>query len=102
MLRRPPIHPLFPPPPLFRSQSVGLTRGQHLELHRPRVQVVEALLRHEPEEVPRARRLVRLRDLPAGEVRRADVDRLPLLDRKSTRLNSSHANISYADFCLIN
>src|SRR3712207_7505287 len=24
----------------------------------------------------------------------------PLLDRKSTRLNSSHANISYAVFCL--
>src|SRR3712207_8490455 len=26
--------------------------------------------------------------------------RLPILDRKSTRLNSSHANISYAVFCL--
>src|SRR3712207_7484837 len=26
--------------------------------------------------------------------------RVPLLDRKSTRLNSSHANISYAVFCL--
>src|SRR5947209_19052361 len=30
---------------------------------------------------------------------RADADRLRL-DRKSTRLNSSHANISYAVFCL--
>src|SRR3712207_7279400 len=27
-------------------------------------------------------------------------DFLPLIDRKSTRLNSSHANISYAVFCL--
>src|SRR3712207_9022025 len=27
-------------------------------------------------------------------------DRWPTLDRKSTRLNSSHANISYAVFCL--
>src|SRR5258707_9624077 len=27
-------------------------------------------------------------------------DRFALLDRKSTRLNSSHANISYAVFCL--
>src|SRR3712207_8338507 len=26
--------------------------------------------------------------------------RMPFLDRKSTRLNSSHANISYAVFCL--
>src|SRR3712207_8890409 len=28
------------------------------------------------------------------------VDLAQLLDRKSTRLNSSHANISYAVFCL--
>src|SRR3712207_7321937 len=34
--------------------------------------------------------------LPLGARRR----RRPLLDRKSTRLNSSHANISYAVFCL--
>src|SRR3712207_8274326 len=27
-------------------------------------------------------------------------DRVTILDRKSTRLNSSHANISYAVFCL--
>src|SRR3712207_7930695 len=30
----------------------------------------------------------------------ADVDRRAVLDRKSTRLNSSHPNISYAVFCL--
>src|SRR3712207_8734844 len=30
----------------------------------------------------------------------ADANGLPQLDRKSTRLNSSHANISYAVFCL--
>src|SRR3712207_8984443 len=37
------------------------------------------------------------RALPRRRARgRADADR----DRKSTRLNSSHANISYADFCL--
>src|SRR5947209_12483935 len=30
----------------------------------------------------------------------AALDALPALDRKSTRLNSSHANISYAVFCL--
>src|SRR3712207_8204717 len=29
-----------------------------------------------------------------------DIQRMPLSDRKSTRLNSSHANISYAVFCL--
>src|SRR5258707_7917345 len=30
----------------------------------------------------------------------SDYDRTDALDRKSTRLNSSHANISYAVFCL--
>src|SRR3712207_8208524 len=36
---------------------------------------------------------------PAARARR-DLARLPARDRKSTRLNSSHANISYAVFCL--
>src|SRR5947209_11254188 len=36
----------------------------------------------------------------AGEVVRDDVGVLEPGDRKSTRLNSSHANISYAVFCL--
>src|SRR2546426_6101866 len=43
-------------------------------------------------DVPRARRVASL-----GEV---DVHRLPVADRKSTRLNSSHLVISYAVFCL--
>src|SRR3712207_8355444 len=37
-----------------------------------------------------------VRGLPLGPLRRPAA----LLDRKSTRLNSSHANISYAVFCL--
>src|SRR3712207_7584775 len=48
--------------------------------------------------------VVRLRPRAPRRPRRADllvVDRRPpRLDRKSTRLNSSHANISYAVFCL--
>src|SRR5258707_15301239 len=53
-------------------------------------------------------------DLGVGQFRQRDLARVPraagdlqrpvhaadLLDRKSTRLNSSHANISYAVFCL--
>src|SRR3712207_6947063 len=44
-------------------------------------------------------------DVLAGDVsardsvRSTDIERLSILDRKSTRLNSSHANISYAVFC---
>src|SRR5438445_2312933 len=46
---------------------------------------------------------VRHRRRVAGAVREEDPVRLELArarDRKSTRLNSSHANISYAVFCL--
>src|SRR3712207_8652817 len=42
-------------------------------------------------------RLLQPAPLPFSSVGRVY---LPLLDRKSTRLNSSHANISYAVFCL--
>src|SRR3712207_7265691 len=37
---------------------------------------------------------------PGGGRRRRTAARRPTPDRKSTRLNSSHANISYAVFCL--
>src|SRR5438874_13038761 len=37
---------------------------------------------------------------PASTVRRAIPPSLPVKDRKSTRLNSSHVEISYAVFCL--
>src|SRR3712207_8979630 len=97
MIRRPPRSTLFPYTTLFRS-----------------VQILRALL---AEEVVDAEDLVLLEhrehqlvELPEG-VRRGSVGLLvdhprargqPVLgqDRKSTRLNSSHANISYAVFCL--
>src|SRR3712207_9556677 len=76
MIRRPPRSTLFPYTTLFRS------------LHRHR----EVL-------VPLGERLhVLLHQQRRGH---EDGDLLPVLqDRKSTRLNSSHANISYAVFCL--
>src|SRR3712207_8810908 len=73
MIRRPPRSTLFPYTTLFRS-----TRRPVRDL-RVRVQ--------------------RLRG--PGQLRFADGRRLTRsIDRKSTRLNSSHANISYAVFCL--
>src|SRR3712207_7077200 len=45
--------------------------------------------------------LVQRRDQRAGRAAQPQPDAVHLrLDRKSTRLNSSHANISYAVFCL--
>src|SRR5438105_5441612 len=77
MLRRPPRSTLFPYTTLFRS------------------------LADAPDRPDRARRL-RERLCGRAAVIRAEraFDRRLVLDRKSTRLNSSHEWISYAVFCL--
>src|SRR5947209_16340243 len=75
MIRRPPRSTLFPYTTLFRSPAVVLLRDR-AEVER---QLVAPVLED------------------AGVLRLARVARG---DRKSTRLNSSHANISYAVFCL--
>src|SRR3712207_6944835 len=50
---------------------------------------------------PRDRRIRRLRDAERDDVGVVLIQQLhDVEDRKSTRLNSSHANISYAVFCL--
>src|SRR3712207_8320636 len=92
MIRRPPRSTLFPYTTLFRSwQAIEREeRRRGAEQGRPRVKIVdvEEMLRVAREQ---GRRPV---SAPTRLVRRAR------RDRKSTRLNSSHANISYAVFCL--
>src|SRR5438874_7985472 len=72
MLRRPPISTLFPYTTLFRSVGCGMTAI--------------------------------CRGAHAGpghhEIARSMFDAVGRTDRKSTRLNSSHVEISYAVFCL--
>src|SRR3712207_8898837 len=84
MIRRPPRSTLFPYTTLFRSRPDALGAAEE---HRR--------LRERPGR--RDRGLLadggRCRPEPAGRLERR-------ADRKSTRLNSSHANISYAVFCL--
>src|SRR3712207_7820702 len=72
MMRRPPRSTLFPYTTLFRSDEVG--DAQPLVPDQPHV-------------------------IGLGD-RRQKLHLGPDVDRKSTRLNSSHANISYAVFCL--
>src|SRR3712207_7346273 len=85
MIRRPPRSTLFPYTTLFRSQR--------------------------PDPRARFRARARLEERLLGEHRRPDAEARLVRpdvrgaaqhpeDRKSTRLNSSHANISYAVFCL--
>src|SRR3712207_8554605 len=91
MIRRPPRSTLFPYTTLFRSVAGlgGLLRGGgHLA-----VGGTAGLVR--PQQLARG---VGDRDLVEPEA--LDRARDELGDRKSTRLNSSHANISYAVFCL--
>src|SRR3712207_8603070 len=82
MIRRPPRSTLFPYTTLFRSRSApyGLTGAVFAE-ERDAVEEAEQALRY-------AAGNFYVNDKPTGA------------DRKSTRLNSSHANISYAVFCL--
>src|SRR3712207_8372412 len=84
MIRRPPISTLFPTPTLFHPRGVNC-----LVLDEPTNHLdVEAI-----EELESALAGY------VGTVLLVTHDRR-FLDRKSTRLNSSHANISYAVFCL--
>src|SRR3712207_7325864 len=91
MIRRPPRSTLFPYTTLFRSRDPQ-GQGEAPEEHGARG---EAEGRQEGVRDPEGR-------LPPGHhliCRYANTVRSPR-DRKSTRLNSSHANISYAVFCL--
>src|SRR2546430_10597560 len=102
MIRRPPKSTLFPYTTLFRSRRrrERADRGEE-EPQRPQEQVrplCEAL------EVTHVRRMFgAVRRQPAEIVRdraRPIDDAGDPIDRKSTRLNSSHSQISYAVFCL--
>src|SRR3712207_7150476 len=93
MIRRPPRSTLFPYTTLFRSP--GLDRDGHVGGVVGDQPVQGAGLQHQirvPH--PAAPAL-----LGAGAAEQHRAAALPP-DRKSTRLNSSHANISYAVFCL--
>src|SRR3712207_8006446 len=80
MIRRPPRSTLFPYTTLFRSKAQDFGRI-----------VFKAL---------RVERLGRLHRPQGHRLEPGRVRVLAQRDRKSTRLNSSHANISYAVFCL--
>src|SRR5688572_31380764 len=71
MIRRPPRSTLFPYTTLFRSRNIRATRRQ------------------------RPSRMLRSSNYPTPSEHAGGA-----LDRKSTRLNSSHSQISYAVFCL--
>src|SRR5258707_5429503 len=88
MIRRPPRSTLFPYTTLFRSLADNELQvlQQHFSECADRLRVLVHVKGHEQDEF-----------LLDDFVEREQVF---IRDRKSTRLNSSHANISYAVFCL--
>src|SRR2546426_2734544 len=90
MIRRPPRSTLFPYTTLFRSLA-GDIRSQLRDKN-----VRHAGISREGDTV-----VIRFRDAETREkARKIIAEQIPDLDRKSTRLNSSHLVISYAVFCL--
>src|SRR2546430_11384447 len=83
MIRRPPRSTLFPYTTLFRSARGAFAR--------------ERARRGAAAQAPRGGRPPPLVELQQA---RSATRRRRRLDRKSTRLNSSHSQISYAVFCL--
>src|SRR3712207_8058990 len=90
MIRRPPRSTLFPYTTLFRSMGEQLRRLDALGLPYTITPGVPAFA---------AAAAALGRELTVPEVGQSVV-LTRTSDRKSTRLNSSHANISYAVFCL--
>src|SRR3712207_8450164 len=91
MIRRPPRSTLFPYTTLFRS--IGYLRRSPDELPDTNFDGFDFWL-DKLNSFTQPGEDVRDQTVALARVRRAEID------RKSTRLNSSHANISYAVFCL--
>src|SRR3712207_8260510 len=96
MIRRPPRSTLFPYTTLFRS--IGVMGSLHMDRLRgdqTDITIDQDTVRstsHNPEAWNY--------NMSATLYADYRIDSLGKIDRKSTRLNSSHANISYAVFCL--
>src|SRR5688572_32626283 len=92
MIRRPPRSTLFPYTTLFRS-----------ELPSPIMEICSALLnllQKQKKEISKHWSAVNFILLKTGTKNNFNLQKANATDRKSTRLNSSHSQISYAVFCL--
>src|SRR2546428_10593785 len=86
MIRRPPRSTLFPYTTLFRSEIVEMFFSFRIDDVHIRLDFAERLSRPHPNDRTVSSLLSHCEKQP--------------VDRKSTRLNSSHDQISYAVFCL--
>src|SRR5688572_31125686 len=98
MIRRPPKSTLFPYTTLFRSCGYGRV-GEEIasELQDRRADFV--VIDRDPDALDRARKAGFL-IVQGDATSEATLIEAGVQDRKSTRLNSSHSQISYAVFCM--
>src|SRR5690606_41103947 len=98
LLPRPPRPPLYPYTTLFRSLEVEAAQAniEELEarLEAERIRLEDHTIRSPIDGVIEACRV------RGGEAVGTTTELFVVVDRKSTRLNSSHVKISYAVFCL--
>src|SRR3712207_8359662 len=96
MIRRPPRSTLFPYTTLFRSKQDKKQELLNILNVNERLEKILVVLNNEIEILEVEKKI--------GIKVKSKIDKVQkeyyLKDRKSTRLNSSHANISYAVFCL--
>src|SRR3712207_8667422 len=96
MIRRPPRSTLFPYTTLFRSlRDTEKRLGEELEKAKAQWEEESKHKRYPIGEEAIAEVISMMTGIPVKRMVEAETQ-----DRKSTRLNSSHANISYAVFCL--
>src|SRR3712207_7636254 len=94
MIRRPPRSTLFPYTTLFRSMVIEFARNV-LGYHDANSREMDEKTPHNVIDIMEEQKNI---SNMGGTMRLGAYE--CVLDRKSTRLNSSHANISYAVFCL--
>src|SRR3712207_8845335 len=90
MIRRPPRSTLFPYTTLFRSDRVDVLLTRNLSTDNDVQRFASDIVIQN----------VRVLGIDLNADPTSTETMVPKKDRKSTRLNSSHANISYAVFCL--
>src|SRR3712207_6967607 len=100
MIRRPPRSTLFPYTTLFRSEHLVEKRTAERDRMWRLSQDVLAVFSADGVVLSANPAWTRILGWRVDEIEGRHLSELKHPDRKSTRLNSSHANISYAVFCL--
>src|SRR3712207_8436247 len=101
MIRRPPRSTLFPYTTVFRSMNAKITEVNFNPFRTVPASIIRKDLIPKMQKEPNYLTDNKIR-IYNGKGLELSPSQVNWLDRKSTRLNSSHANISYAVFCLKN